>query len=287
METYESFSAAEEKFGEMKDFLQSPASQRLDLSGLENRLATDGRELLRQLLLAHVAERGVGDIGASVVGADGLMRTHKRLRTRAINTLFGTIPIRRLAYSMPHASSLFPLDAMLNLPPINISYTLQKHLVLEVIKNSFHEALDTVARWTGVTITKDHAHRIIQDAGQDFAQFYALHCAQERLEAQPLPLLVLTSDGKGVPVRTKDLLPATRKRAAQLTPRKGGDVEPPKRRHTRRMATVASVYEVARFVRTPEDIVDSFFPRTLRPPLQRPVPKRNGSGPVLKSRVRP
>jgi hypothetical protein len=121
METQNYFSAAEEKFGTMKEFLQSAASQQLDLSGLEERLSTDGRELLRHLLLAHLAERGVGNIGDSMLGSDGILRTHKRLSTRTINTLFGPIPIQRLAYSMPHVSSVCPLDAMLNHPPIKIS----------------------------------------------------------------------------------------------------------------------------------------------------------------------
>jgi hypothetical protein len=273
METQNYFSAAEEQFREMKEFLQSFASHRLDLSGLEDRLSTDGRELLRHLLLAHLAERGVGDIGESVLGADGILRTHKRLRIRTITTLFGPIPIQRLAYSMPHASSVFPLDAMLNLPLIKISYTLQKHFVLEVIKSSFNEALDTVARWTGVTMTKKHALEIVRDAALDFAQFYTRRCRQESPEAQALPLLILTADGKGILVRTQDLRPATRKRAAQQKlPHKGG-VATTIRRHARRMATVASVYEVDRFVRTPEDIVENFFPTRERPSHSRPVPK--------------
>jgi hypothetical protein len=273
METQNYFSAAEETFGTMKEFLQSAASQQLDLSGLEERLSSDGRELLRHLLLAHLAERGVGDIGDSVLGSDGILRTHKRLRIRTINTLFGPIPIQRLTYSMPHVSSVCPLDAMLNLPPIKISYTLQKHLVLEVIKSSFNEALDTVARWTGVAITKDHALDIMHDAAQDFARFYTARCRRESREAQALPVLVLTSDGKGVLVRTQDLRPATRKRAMQQKPSPKGVTAPPPRRHARRMATVASIYGVARFVRTPEELVEHFFPTGERPARSRPASK--------------
>jgi hypothetical protein len=273
METQNYFSSAEEKFGDMKEFLQSSASYQLDLSSLEDHLSNDGRELLRQLLLAHLAERGVGDIGASVVGADGITRTHKRVRPRTIHTLFGAITIQRLGYSMPHAPSVFPLDAMLNLPAINVSYTLQKHLVLEIIKNSFQEARETVARWTGVTITKDHALGIVHDAAQDFARFYAVRCRRERLEAAPLALLILSADGKGVLVRTEDLRPATRKRAAQWAAQKGGNPDETTRRYSRRMATVASAYEVARFVRTPEDIVEIFFPTGERSSDPRPVPK--------------
>lgn len=258
----------------MKRFLAHPAAHRLDLSGLEHRLSTDGRELLRQLLQVHITARGGGDIGASVVGADGVRRSHKRLRPRTILTLFGALTIPRLAYSMPQVASLFPLDAMLNLPPIKVSYTLQQHLAQEVITRSFHEALETLERWTDVTFTHALAQRIVRDAAQDFDAFYAQQYARESVEAQPLPLLVLTVDGTGVLVRTEDLRQATRKkRAARPARSRGNPLDQPCREYTRRMATVASAYEVARFVRTPGEIVDRFFALPPHPPLHRPVPK--------------
>ena len=258
----------------MKEFLHCSAAHQLDLSALEHRLFTDGRELLRQLLCAHITARGGGDIGASVVGRDGVRRTHKRLRPRTILTLFGPISIQRLAYSMPDVPSLFPLDAMLNLPPVKISYTLQQHLVQEVISRSFHEALDALERWSGVTITPPLAQRIVQDAAQDFDEFYTQHYERESVEAQLLPVLVLTVDGTGVLVRTADLRPATRKkRLAQSARPRGNPLDRPHREYTRRMATVASAYEVARFVRTPDEIVDRFFPPGSHASRQRPVPR--------------
>ncbi len=108
METQNYFRQAEEQFSTMRQFLQSDASQHLDLSGLEEFLFSDGRTLLRHLLLAHLAERGVGDIGASVQGADGVNRTQKRLRRKTLTTLFGPIEIWRLGYSKPQVSSVFP-----------------------------------------------------------------------------------------------------------------------------------------------------------------------------------
>jgi hypothetical protein len=274
MDTLNDFSAAEAQFEAIRGFLQSPMAHQLDLSGLERRLSTDGRELLRQLLRAHIMARGGGDIGASVVGADGVRRTHKRPKPRTIVTLFGPISIPRLAYTMPHVSSLHPLDAMLNLPPIKFSYGLQQQVVLEVLLKSFNDALEAVARWTSVTMTKSLARQIVRDAAQDFAPFYAQQYAREHADAQTLPLLVLTVDGKGVLVRTEDLRPATRKkRAAQPARPHGNPLDPPVRKFTRRMATVASVYEVARFVRTPDEIVDSFFAPDASPHRQRPVPK--------------
>lgn len=273
MDIQHDFSSAEAYFDAMKHFLRCPATHQLDLSSLEHRLFTDGRELLRLLLSAHIMARGGGDVGASVVGMDGIQRTHKRPRPRTILTLFGPITIHRLAYSMPHVPSLFPLDAMLNLPPIKISYTLQHHLVHEVISRSFNEALEALKRWTGVAITPPLAQRIVQDAAQDVDVFYTQQYDRESSEARSLPVLVLTVDGTGVLVRTADLRPATRqKRLALPTQPRGNPMDRPRREYTRRMATVASAYEVARFVRTPAEIEDGFFAPNPPPSRQRPAP---------------
>ena len=50
-------------------------------------------------------------------------------------------------------------------------------------------------------------------------------------------------------------------------------MDQPCREYTRRMATVASAYEVARFVRTPDEIVDAFFAPRSHSPRHRPAPK--------------
>jgi hypothetical protein len=274
MNTSHDFSEVEEQFVKMTNFLQSPAAKRLDLSGVEAFLAQDGRTLLRHLLIAHVANRGVGDIGEKVIGSDGIIRPHKRLRTKTVKTLFGSIPITRLAYSTRHASSLFPLDAMLNLPQVNVSYTLQKHLILEVINSAFDEARESLVRWTGVSIPKGQAQRILLDAAHDVIPFYEEHCVSEQAEAQRLPLVVLTADGKGVNMRTDALREETRKRAQQPPRTTRVHERGTKRLNAKRIATVASVYEVARFSRTPEDILNIFFPPDAAGPrLSRPRPK--------------
>ena len=262
METQNYFRQSEEQFSEMRDFLQSDDSKHLDLSGLEEFLFSDGRTLLRHLLLAHLAERGVGDIGASVYGADGVNRTHKRLRSKTLTTLFGPIEIRRLGYSKPHVSSVFPLDAMLNLPQSTISYTLQRHVVLEIINNPFHESLQSIHRWTGVTLTNEQAQRIILDAANEFTPFYQHRASHEADDAQNLPLLILTSDGKGVVMKTQDLRPATRQRALRKTRVKTKPLSKAEHQYAKRMATVASIYDIDRYIREPCDIVTEFFSST-------------------------
>lgn len=259
METQNYFRQPEEKFSEMRDFLQSDDAKSLDLRGIEEFLVSDGRTFLRYLLLAHLSERGVGDIGASVHGADGVNRTHKRLRSKTIKTLFGPIVIRRLGYSKPHVSSVFPLDAMLNLPQSKLSYALQRHVVLEIVKNPFHESLHSIHRWTGVTITNEHAQRMIFDAAKAFTPFYDGRVAQEAHDAHPLPLLILTSDGKGVVMKTQDLRSATRQHALRKKRSKTTPVSQAEHHYSKCMATVASVYEIDRYLREPCDIATEFF----------------------------
>ena len=169
------FSFAEEKLSEMTDYLTKKESFNLDLSGVEDYINKEGRELLKGLLSGHLKERGLGDIGSCVTGADGIKRTYKRLRTKKMKTLFGEIKIKRIGYYSRNTTSVFPLDASLNLPKINVSYNLQKNLVLELIKSSFDEALVTIKRWTGVTITKCQAKSIVLRASQYFDFFYQIN----------------------------------------------------------------------------------------------------------------
>jgi len=108
---------------------------------------------------------------------------------------------------------LFPLDGMLNLPDLDVSYNLQKNLVLEVIKTSFDESIESIKRWTGVSITKEQAKKIIIESANDFNKFYDFQFLNEKKEAKTQPLVILTSDGKGVVMRTEALREATRKKA--------------------------------------------------------------------------
>ncbi len=167
---------------------------------------------------------------------------------------------------------------MLNLPSLAVSYGLQKHPVLEIIKNSFDESAESAERRTGVRITKEQTKKIITEAAKDFKKFYDFKSLREKEEAESLPLLILTSDGKGVVMRTEDLREETGKKAEDKkndSKMSGQFIMNKKKSDTKRMATVASVCEIARFVRKPEDIIQEFFfkPDSEKKKIRRPRPK--------------
>ncbi len=182
-----------------------------------------------------------------------------------------------LKYSAPGCRSLYPLDAGLNLPSDSFSHGVRERVARESAKSSFEGTVDTLTRTTGARVAKRQAEKLAVDAARDFEEFYATREAaaiqeQERSGA----LLVLSTDGKGICMRPEGLREATRK-AAEKRAQEPGPPEKSRaqhRRHAKRMATVATVYNIEPYVRTPEDIV-----RNLRgvtdgvEPARRPRPQ--------------
>jgi hypothetical protein len=197
---------------------------------------------MRRLLEEHFGVRGSGDIWKSIVGSDGIERSYKQLRPRKLITLFGKITIKRMGYSRPGESSLFPLDAVLNLPVDIYSHGLRAAMAFEVSKSSFSEATESIERNTGVKIPKRQAEVLSQKAAQDFDEYYKQKCGSLQLEeAKKWPLLVLTTDSKGIVVRKRDLREATRKKAEQCKNKLNHRMSKFDTKNRKRMATVASV----------------------------------------------
>jgi hypothetical protein len=69
-----SFKLAEEKFCEMTDFFKNSSSQNLELSELENYAKQNGSELIRRLLIGHLNERGMGDVGPELKKDDTILK---------------------------------------------------------------------------------------------------------------------------------------------------------------------------------------------------------------------
>src|SRR5260370_41416563 len=92
------FVEAEATFSALVNRLQSKETARMSHRDLETLLEQQGRELMRQLLQAHLDMRAQTTPTKPVVGADGLERTHQRSGTRALETLLGTVQITRDGY---------------------------------------------------------------------------------------------------------------------------------------------------------------------------------------------
>ena len=97
------------------------AGRAVTLEEMEGLVAGQGRELLRGLVqLALDGQAGREVRVAQVTGRDGVRRGRaERGHARTVVTTLGAVTVRRIGYrsGVKGAGSLFPRDAVLNLPP--------------------------------------------------------------------------------------------------------------------------------------------------------------------------
>ncbi len=268
------FSEARASYDRLESRLASPESRTMSHSELENLVEREGREVMRTLLHAHFELRGWDKPVGVVQGADNVKRTHQREGTRKLETIFGPVSVTRTGFGQRGVESLFPLDGALNLPEELYSFGVRRRAAEGAIHCSFDEVVRTVGKTTGAEVAKRQVEELVRRAAVDFDAFYAKRREGERAEAEPI--LVLTFDGKGVPMRKEDLREATRKAAQRrqkqrrkLRRRRKGE-----KAFSKRMATVAAVYTIAPFVRTPLDVVNDLASRkSLSIKRPRPVGK--------------
>lgn len=272
--TAPAYLAATEKFNQICADLQSSATQTMTHSELENRLAKEGCELLRRLLQAHFDERGPGLSAVPVVDAEGRLHAAARLHTRHLESLFGTLEVTRTGYGGRGQSSLHPLDAALALPPERYSHGVRARVAQAAAQVSFDEAVTQLEEQTGAHVPKRQVEELVQRAAQDFAAFYEQEPdARAVVTSAPTDIVVLSSDGKGVPLRACDLRPVTRVAAAERQHKLRQRRSRGEKSGGKRMSTVASVYTSAPLVRTPEQILRELQPRAQDLPVERPRPQ--------------
>ena len=242
------------------------ASRSVTLDAMEVLVTGRGRELLRglvQLALDTQAEREVRLPG--VTGEDGVERARAEPgHGRPVVTLLGEVRVRRIGYrsGVRGVLSLFPRDAVLNLPPLGYSWGLQRLAEMFCRSVSYEQGHEFVLAATGVSVGKRQLEQIIMAAAADAERF-----CQDRDQAAAvpaaggpgpgLPPLALSADGKGVA-----MLPDARRRRTRAPEQRVRTFE--KRAGTgekkgcKRMAETGAVFDVAvpdGPARTPEQVM--------------------------------
>jgi len=100
------------EFALLQSWLASGSALRLPLHEIECQQQAKGREVQRLLLQAHLQQRGNGDVGPALYlrqqDGDVVAYSHRRLGTRSLTTVFGTVELVRLGYSRPGMPVSFP-----------------------------------------------------------------------------------------------------------------------------------------------------------------------------------
>jgi hypothetical protein len=238
---------AQHQFDALREFVDRAArdGQRID---------TVERELFRQLLgLGHtllsafVAQQGDGDVGPQAETAGGqVARRLPERHDRRYVSIFGELTIARVVYGSREGQRIerTPLDERLGLPRGDFSYVLEDWGQRLCLKESFAEAGRSLEMLLGLkpgTRTLEHMSREVAAYAPAFQDALPLPPPEEEG-----PLLVVTADGKGVPMR----------RPPQEGPRPHHRRTRGEKANKKQMACVGAVYTIEPFVRSADDILD-------------------------------
>jgi hypothetical protein len=257
----DAFRASRVRFESLVGFLDGADAAGLSHAELEQHLDVHGRELLRCLLGDHLTLRAVREPRLEqVTGDEGVIRSRvEKGHGRALETVFGTVSVERLAYRAPGVGNLHPADAALNLPVERHSHGLRKLCALESPRGSFDGAVDAIERQTGVKLGKRQVEELAGLAAMDFEDFYE---TRRPARSKPGDLLVLSADGKGIVMRADALRTrAPARPRAGPSPKLSGDDQ----QYRRRMAEIGAVYDAKPAPRTPADILTSAAPEGYEP----------------------
>lgn len=236
------------------------------------------------LLSAVVKQAGDGDEGRQVQRCGHTLKRSKTKKTRPYRSIFGVIEVERYVYALreKQKAEYLPVDEKLGLPSGEHSYVLEDWLQRFCVQHAFTNSVESLADLLGCSVSTRTAERINRELGKHVESFRM----QQSVEEPEQEILVVSADGKGVPMRrpldqrlAESDVPAWlrnyRKRQAARE-EKGTDkrLGRGERRMQKQMAYVGAVYSIAPWKRTAGDVVDELCRRDKAAHRPRPHNKR-------------
>lgn len=219
----------------------------------------------RTLLEGFVEATGPGDLGPTLEHEGRTLQRLESMHGRRYVSVFGELRIRRHVYGTRETQKheVVPADARLGLPEGDFSHLLQEWDQTFCVQGSYEQSRRTVERVLGLGQSVRSLEQMSEWMGRDVEAFQ---------ESQPVPpakeegsILVLTADGKGVPMRRD---------ARQDPPAVRGHRKKGEKANKKRMACVGGVYTIEPFVRTAEDVVDEVLRDRRKPDRPKPCHKQ-------------
>jgi hypothetical protein len=248
-------------FDDLKQAVVRAVQENQPMHEIERALWDELKRLGRAALAQVLALLGNGDRGESIELPDG--RCLQRLEhehPRRYYSIFGEFQLSRVVYGSREGQKLefVPLDNRLQLPASSFSYLLQDWDQSLCVEQAFRQASSTVARILGLKQPVDSLEHMNQEMAQGVTTFMINRPAPE----QEGEIAVGSADQKGVVLRRQADDPAPKAHRSK------GD-----KASKKRMATVATVYTVDRYRRTPEEVVAALFRDAPEPNRKRPQPQ--------------
>lgn len=237
------------------------------LQGLVDSAVRTGRaaheveqELFRGVLqLGHALmgyffrQSGDGDQGKWLEWSDG--RVLKRFASphdRSYQSVFGDFTVSRWVYGSREGQRIdcVPLDTRLQLPESSCSYLLQDWTQALVVEMAYEQAQAVLERVLGVSVPVSLMERLNRALGEAVPDYWEATPAEL---AEAADFVVVTADGKGVPMR----------KPAAAEPIRTHDSHRGPKPDRKKMAVVGAVYASDAYPRAPEQVWQGLFGLTV------------------------
>jgi hypothetical protein len=258
------FLKAQTQLADLIAFVQAAPGNGLRIDQVERGLFERLLQLGHCLLTAHVATHGDGAVGDTATAPDGqACRKLPEPHDRTYRSVFGPLTIRRAAYGSREGQKItwVPLDARLGLPEGEFSYLLEDWSLRFCLRGAFAEGRGSLAELLGLrpsVRSLEHMSRAVAEAVPAFTGGRPTPPPAEEGE-----LLVLTADGKGVPMR----------RPPADGPRRHPRRTKGEKANKKQMAYVGAAYTIAPFVRTADQVLQELHGDETPPARPQPCHK--------------
>jgi hypothetical protein len=238
---------AQHQFDALRDFVQQAARDGQRIDTVERGLMRQLLALGHTLLSSFVAGQGDGDLGPEAETAEGrIARRLPERHDRRYVSIFGELTIARAVYGTREGQKIerVPLDERLGLPEGDFSYVLEDWSQRLCLKESFAEAGHSLEMLLGLrlgTRALEGMNRAVAGHAPSFQDSLPPPSPGEEG-----PLLVVTADGKGVPMRKPE----------PDGPRPHHRRTKGEKANKKQMACVGAVYSIEPFIRRAEEIID-------------------------------
>ena len=238
------------RLAELTGVVEAAAREGLPAHVLEQSL---WRQLLRlghDLQAVYFALAGDGDCGATLQLADGrVVRRLPEQHPRPYQSIFGDFILERVVYGTREGQRIeaAPLDARLGLPEDRCSYLLRDWNQALVVENPYAQVDAVLERILGLKQSVASLETMTRTLAGAVAGYEATRPAPAPATGEQI--VVLSADGKGVPLRKPADAPAIAAHDHARGPK-------PDRK---KMAVLGAAYHIEPHPRTAEAVVESLF----------------------------
>jgi hypothetical protein len=268
MDVEERFAKAAQRFVDGLKGIEEAAERGAAVHEVEQSVWQIMQETSREEIAAYIAMQDAENYPPEIEVEGKRLRRLKKKRRRTYLSAFGPISFQRYVYATRETQrqEVIPLDAKLGMPKGETSYLLENWLGADCAGDSYKEARESFLRIFGFAPSVHGLEGMVQGLSE-FADAF-LEDQEPVNPAEEEPIIVATSDCKGVPMRRPSGEVPQRKRL-----KKG------EKNGRKRMACVGGVYSVVPFRRSIDDILDEILRKKKQ--AKRPKPKNKRLRAVL------